>query len=84
LLDWNVIASATKQTLDGFTDRTQKSFLIPKADIVANDYDLSINRYKEIVYDEVVYDKPETLIADIKQLDYDRARALEMLEQLLK
>ena len=67
-----------------YADRTSQSFLVSKADIVANDYDLSINRYKEIVYDEVVYDKPETLIADIKKLDNDRAKALEMLEQLLK
>jgi type I restriction enzyme M protein len=67
-----------------YADRTSQSFLVSKADIVANDYDLSINRYKEIVYDEVVYEKPETLIADIKQLDSDRARALKMLEELLK
>lgn len=67
-----------------YADRTSQSFLVSKADIVANDYDLSINRYKEIVYEEVVYDKPETLIADIKKLDSDRAKALEMLEQLLK
>jgi type I restriction enzyme M protein len=84
LLDWKKFTSdVTLSAVEG-QDRTQKSFLIPKADIVANDYDLSINRYKEIVYDEVVYDKPETLIADIKQLDNDRANALEMLEKLLK
>ncbi|MFY8110384.1 MAG: type I restriction-modification system subunit M [Flavobacterium sp.] len=86
LLDWKSIGTTPSPSgrAGVGTDRTQKSFLIPKADIVANDYDLSINRYKEIVYDEVVYEKPETLIADIKQLDNDRARALEMLEQLLK
>jgi type I restriction enzyme M protein len=84
LLDWNVIASATKQTPDRFTDRTQKSFLIPKADIVANDYDLSINRYKEIIYDEVVYEKPETLIADIKAIDSKRQKAIADLEKMLE
>jgi type I restriction enzyme M protein len=86
LLDWKSIGTTPSPSgrAGVGTDHTQKSFLIPKADIVANDYDLSINRYKEIVYDEVVYEKPETLIADIKQLDNDRARALEMLEQLLK
>jgi type I restriction enzyme M protein len=83
LLDWNVIASATKQTHDRFKDRTKKSFLIPKADIVANDYDLSINRYKEIIYDEVVYEKPQVLIADIKAIDKKRFDAMLDLEKML-
>lgn len=83
LIDWQTIASATKQTLNGFTDRTQKSFLIPKSEIVTNDYDLSINRYKEIVYDKVVYEKPQTLIADIKALDQKRLEAMKELEKML-
>ena len=33
--------------------RTEQSFLVPKADIAAQAYDLSINRYKEVVHDEV-------------------------------
>ena len=54
-----------------------------KADIVANDYDLSINRYKEIVYEEVVYEKPQTLIADIKAIDQKRLEAMKELEKML-
>ena len=38
--------------------RTDQSFSVPKADIAANDYDLSINRYKEIVYEEIDYPAP--------------------------
>jgi type I restriction enzyme M protein len=64
--------------------RTDKSFLVPFADIKANEWDLSINRYKEVVYDEVTYAQPATIIGDIKQLDKDRAEALVMLENLLK
>jgi type I restriction enzyme M protein len=66
-----------------YADRTSQSFLVSKADIVANDYDLSINRYKEIVYDEVVYEKPKTLIADIKALDQKRLDAMNELEKML-
>ncbi len=72
-----------QRTTDNFGDRTQKSFLIPKTDIVANDYDLSINRYKEIIYDEVVYEKPQTLIADIKAIDKKRLAAMLDLEKML-
>ena len=64
-------------------DRTQKSFLVPKADIIANDYDLSINRYKEVVYEEVQYEKPITLIQDIKTLQRDNAKKLLDLEKML-
>ena len=67
-----------------FKDRAQKSFLIPKSEIVANDYDLSINRYKEIVYNEVVYEKPQTLITDIKALDQKRLEAMNELEKMLQ
>ena len=67
-----------------YADHTSQSFLVSKADIVANDYDLSINRYKEIVYDEVVYEKPKTLIADIKALDKQRLYAMNELERMLE
>jgi type I restriction enzyme M protein len=63
--------------------RTDTSFLVPLADIRANDWDLSINRYKEIVYDEVSFEAPAKLIADIKALDSERTNALKLLEELL-
>ncbi len=64
--------------------RTEQSFLVPVDEIKSNDWDLSINRYKEIVYEEVKYDPPKQIIADIKKLDSERADALKMLEELLK
>jgi type I restriction enzyme M protein len=64
--------------------RTDKSFLVPFSEIEANEWDLSINRYKEIEYEEVNYAAPKDIIADIKQLDKERTDALTLLEQLLK
>jgi len=63
--------------------RTEQSFLVPFSEIKANDWDLSINRYKEIVYKEVKYDPPANIISDIKALDTERTNALKMLEELL-
>lgn len=63
--------------------RTDQSFFVPFEVIKANDWDLSINRYKEIEYEEVQYDPPKTIMAEIKQLDAERADALKMLEELL-
>jgi type I restriction enzyme M protein len=63
--------------------RTDKSFLVSFEEIKANAWDLSINRYKEIVYEEIEYAPPTELIADIKQLDKERNEALKELENLL-
>jgi len=63
--------------------RTEQSFLVPFNEIKENDWDLSINRYKEIVYEEVNYDPPAQIIADIEQLDIDRGDALKLLKGLL-
>lgn len=63
--------------------RTDKSFLVPFEEIKANDWDLSINRYKEVVYEEIEYAPPSEIIADIKQLDQERNEALKTLEELL-
>ena len=71
--------------LGGETERkrTEQSFLVPVDEIKSNDWDLSINRYKEIIYEEVEYDPPAKIIADIKRLDGERAEALKLLEELL-
>jgi len=63
--------------------RTEQSFLVPFAEIEENDWDLSISRYKEIIYEEVAYDAPEVIIADIKALDKERNVALVNLEKML-
>ncbi len=63
--------------------RTEKSFLVPFSEIEANDWDLSINRYKEIVYEEIEYAPPGEIIKEIEQLDQERNQALEELKMLL-
>jgi type I restriction enzyme M protein len=63
--------------------RTEQSFLVPFNEIKENDWDLSINRYKEIVYEEVEYAPPAEIIADIEALDKGRAEALRVLKGLL-
>ncbi|MFM9377873.1 N-6 DNA methylase [Gordonia sp. VNK21] len=63
--------------------RTEQSFLVPKADIVAQDYDLSLNRYKEIEYDEVEHRPPLEIIADIEKLDAEIAQGLAELKAML-
>lgn len=64
--------------------RTQKSFFVPVKEIRENDWDLSINRYKEIEYEEIEYESPMKIISDIRNLDNERSSALRALEDLLK
>lgn len=63
--------------------RTEQSFFVPKQEIVDNEYDLSINKYKEIEYVPVEYPPTEEILADIKALEKEFQTALAELEKLL-
>ncbi|MBA6154674.1 type I restriction-modification system subunit M [Gelidibacter maritimus] len=63
--------------------RTDSSFLVPFKEIKENDWDLSINRYKEVVYEEIEYDEPNMIIGLIKEIDKSRKDALLNLEKMM-
>ena len=63
--------------------RTEQSFLVPKAEIAANDYDLSINRYKEVEYEAVEHEAPQTILARLAKLDEEIVEGRRALEGLL-
>ncbi len=63
--------------------RTEQSFCVPKAEIVAQGYDLSLNRYKELVHDEVEHRPPLEIIADIEKLEGEIAAGLAELKAML-
>lgn len=71
--------------LENETDRkrTEQSFFVPKQEIVDNEYDLSINKYKEIEYVPVEYPPTAEILADIKALEKEFQTALAELEELL-
>ena len=79
----DIVSRFAQRDLEQDRARTEQSFLVPLAEIEANDWDLSINRYKEIVYEEVGYEAPAKIIADIEQLDLERSAALLVLKGLL-
>lgn len=63
--------------------RTDQSFLVPVEEIRENKYDLSINRYKEVVYEDKVYEKPTAIIKQIEDLDKERTALMSELKKLL-
>ena len=64
--------------------RTAQSFTIPMADIAANNYDLSLNRYKEIVHKEVEHRSPLDIIADLESLETEIQSQLSALKAALQ
>jgi len=79
----DIIRRFKQRNTEGERTRIEQSFLVPMDEIKANDWDLSINRYKEIVYEEIEYDAPAEIIQQIEELDGERADALTLLKKLL-
>lgn len=71
--------------LEGEKERAKidPSFFVTKDEIVSNNYDLSINRYKEVVYEKVSYDKPEVILNRISDLNAEISAKTEELRGLL-
>lgn len=63
--------------------KTEQSFMVPVDNIISNDFDLSLNRYKEVVYEEVKYDAPKDILKRIKTLQEKMAKGVSELEELL-
>ncbi|SET56502.1 type I restriction enzyme M protein [[Clostridium] aminophilum] len=64
--------------------RTEKSFMVSKEEIQGNDYDLSINKYKEVEYQKVEYPPTSEIMANIRELENQIGKEMDELEKLLK
>ncbi len=64
-------------------ERIEQSFCVPKADIAANDYDLSINRYKEVVHDEIEHATPAAIIEELSMLEAHIQKGIDDLKAML-
>lgn len=64
-------------------ERTEQSFFVQKDEIVANNYDLSINKYKKIEYEAVEYPPSSEILAEIRELEKTITREMDELEALL-
>ena len=63
--------------------RTAQSFCVPKADIAAHGYDLSLNRYKEVVYEAVEHRAPKEILAALAKLEEEIQRGMNELGGML-
>ena len=64
--------------------RTVQSFSVPKADIAAQGYDLSLNRYKEVVHEEIDYHPPKEILAQLAKIEAEIQQGMRELEGMLR
>lgn len=71
--------------LDGEMERkrTEQSFMVPKEDIVENDYDLSINKYKEVEYVPVEYPSTQEILTNLREIEMEITTAMDELTVML-
>jgi len=65
------------------TNRAATAFFVPVQEIRDNKYDLSINRYKEVEYEEVGYEPPKEILAKLRSLEDEIRKDLDELEGML-
>jgi len=64
--------------------RTAQSFCVPKSDIVEQGYDLSINRYKEVVHEEVDHRAPQAILDELESIEKEITQGMKQLRGMLK
>jgi type I restriction enzyme M protein len=64
-------------------ERTEKSFLVSKQEIVDNDYDLSVNKYKEVEYEKIEYPPTSEILDELEEIQKDITESLAELRRML-
>ena len=80
----DIIARFRKLAAEKGRRRTEKSFFVPKAEIVDNGYDLSINKYKKTEYKPVEYPPTSEIMAELRRLEKEIGEEMSKLEELLE
>ena len=66
------------------SDRTKQHFFIPKAEIEKNDYDLNLNLYKEVIYEEIKYSSPKDILNKLSSMETEIVKGLNELKEILR
>jgi len=64
--------------------RTAQSFCVPKTDLAAQGYDLSLNRYKEVMHAEVTHRPPGEILKSLAELEKEITTGMKELKERLK
>jgi type I restriction enzyme M protein len=76
----DIVEQYKKRNTEKENDRKAKYFFVPKEEIETNGYDLSISKYMEEVYEEVLYEKPDLIFTRLETIENDIQKGLEDLK----
>ena len=79
----DIIERFRKREQETERKRTEQSFFVEKQDIVDNEYDLSINKYKEVEYVPVEYPSTQEIMANLHELEMEITKNLAELDEML-
>ena len=79
----DIIARFNDPEAEEARERTEQSFFVPKEEIVGNDYDLSINKYKQTEYVAVEYPPTSEIMAKLDELEMEISKEMDALRELL-
>lgn len=65
-------------------ERTAQSFCVPKEELAEQGYDLSLNRYKELIHEEVEHRPPLEILAELRTIEKEILQGIEELETMLR
>jgi type I restriction enzyme M protein len=80
----DILARWQKRKSEAKRKRTDRSFIVPRDEIADNDYDLSINRYKEVEYEVVEHEPPKEILKRLAKLEAEIAEGRKELEAMLR
>jgi type I restriction enzyme M protein len=78
-----IIENYKKRDPNNESDRTSQNFFVPKNEIIENEYDLSLNKYKEDIFEEISYDKPKDILDKISFIEIEVLKSIDELKLLL-
>ena len=76
-------SEAETEANDRIITDSKKHFWVSKDEIKTNKYDLSINRYKQTVYEQEVYEQPKVILDKLVDLENEILADLKALEEML-
>jgi type I restriction enzyme M protein len=80
---WRKWNGENRKDASAFADRTAQCFTVPKADIAAQGYDLSLNRYKEVVHEEIAHRQPGEILETLRELESEIQTGMKELEEMV-
>lgn len=80
----DVVARFKNLEAEANRSRKEQSFFVPVQDIIDNDYDLSINKYKEVEREKVEYEPIKDIFARLQQTEGEYAKGFEELKGMLE